>query len=285
MLYNISLLLIYFIHYSLHLLIPFLYLAPSLSPPDTELIWIISWVLNHLLTIFPTSCFPTQNFSYTSSWSILSKNSSEDFSWLQQRGGNPKFSVWTVGSSICLPHSPSQSILSLIQRLCFILPSLWKPKFHHPFMTNSNTISPQTLPSNFFASSELSEYNQFSCSVMSDTLWPHGLQHARPPCPSPTSRACSNSCPLSRRCHPTISSSVIPFSFCLQSFPASESFPVSQFFALGGQSIRASDIRYLSMMPVTRFLSVIITALPGWFLHWYRDRDFESLGTSTIPCV
>ena len=111
------------------------------------------------------------------------------------------------------------------------------------------------------------------------------MQSTRLPCPSPTSRACSNSCPLSRRCHPTISSSVIPFSFCLQSFPASESFPVSQFFALGGQSIRASDIRYLSMMPVTRFLSVIITALPGWFLHWYRDRDFESLGTSTIPCV
>ena len=62
---------------------------------------------------------------------------------------------------------------------------------------------------------------------MSDSLQSHGLQHARPPCPSPTPRAYSNSCPLSRWCHPTISSSVIPFSSCIQSFPASESFPMS----------------------------------------------------------
>ena len=61
---------------------------------------------------------------------------------------------------------------------------------------------------------------QFSCSVLSDSLWPHGLQHARLPCPSPTPRACSNSCPSSWWCHPTISSSVVPFSSCLQSFPA-----------------------------------------------------------------
>ena len=66
---------------------------------------------------------------------------------------------------------------------------------------------------------------------MSDSLWPHGLQHARPPCPSPTPRVYSNSCPSSRWCHPTISSSVIPFSSCLQSFPTSRSFQMSQFFA------------------------------------------------------
>ena len=82
---------------------------------------------------------------------------------------------------------------------------------------------------------------QFSHSVMSNSLWPHELQHARLPCPSPTPRACSNSCPLSRWCHPTISSSVIPFSYCLQSFPASEPFPMSKFFASGGQSIRVSS--------------------------------------------
>ena len=81
---------------------------------------------------------------------------------------------------------------------------------------------------------------QFSCSVMSDCLWPHGLQHTRLLCPSLSPRACSNSCPLSRWCHPTISSSVVPFSSCLQSFPASGSFPMSQFFASGGQSIGAS---------------------------------------------
>ena len=79
----------------------------------------------------------------------------------------------------------------------------------------------------------------FSPSVMNDSLWPHGLQHARLPCPSPAPRACSNSCPSSQWCHPT-SSSVIPFSSCLQSFPASGSFPVSQFFASGGQSIGVS---------------------------------------------
>ena len=81
---------------------------------------------------------------------------------------------------------------------------------------------------------------QFSNSVMSDSLRPHGLQHTRPPCPSPTPRACSNSCPLSQWCHPTISSSVIPFFSCLQSLPASRSFPMSQFFASGGQSIGVS---------------------------------------------
>ena len=72
---------------------------------------------------------------------------------------------------------------------------------------------------------------QFSCSVTSNSLWPHGLQHTRPPCLSPTPGVYSNSCPLSWWCHPTISSSVVPFSCCLQSFPASASFPMSQFFA------------------------------------------------------
>ena len=80
--------------------------------------------------------------------------------------------------------------------------------------------------------------SQFS-SVVSECLQSHGLQHARLPCPLPTPRACSNSCPSSQRYHPTISSSVIPFS-CLQSFPASGSFPMSQFFASGGQSVGAS---------------------------------------------
>ena len=86
---------------------------------------------------------------------------------------------------------------------------------------------------------------QFSCSVMSDSLRPHRLQHARLPCPSPTPRACLSS----QWCHPTISSSVTPFSSCLQSFPASGSFPMSQFFALGSQSICASAST--SVLPVS----------------------------------
>ena len=81
---------------------------------------------------------------------------------------------------------------------------------------------------------------QFSHSVVSDSLWPHEPQHARPPCPSPTPGVHPNPCPLSRRCHPTISSSVVPFSSCPQSFPASGYFPVSQLFASGGQNIGVS---------------------------------------------
>ena len=81
---------------------------------------------------------------------------------------------------------------------------------------------------------------QFSCSVVSDYLQPLGLQHPRFPCPSPTPRAYSNSCPSHRWCHPTISSSVIPFSSCLQSFPASGTFPMSRFFTSGGLSIGVS---------------------------------------------
>ena len=80
----------------------------------------------------------------------------------------------------------------------------------------------------------------FSCSVVSDSLQPHELQHARLPYPPPSPGVCPNSCPLSQWCHPTISSSVVPFSSCLQSFPASGSFLMSQLFASGGQSIGAS---------------------------------------------
>ena len=90
---------------------------------------------------------------------------------------------------------------------------------------------------------------QFSCSVMSSSLRPHGMQHTRLPCPSPIPRACSNSYPLSRWYHPTILSSIMPFSSCLQSFLASGSFLMNQFFVSGGQSIRASAST--SVLPVT----------------------------------
>ena len=95
---------------------------------------------------------------------------------------------------------------------------------------------------------------QFSRSVMSNSLQPHGPQHARPPCLAPTPRVYSNSCPLSWWCHPTISSSVVPFSSCPQSFPASGSFPMSQFFTSGSQSIGASASA-----------SVLSMNIQGWF--------------------
>ena len=109
--------------------------------------------------------------------------------------------------------------------------------------------------SNIYKSSFFCIHSQFSCSVLSDSLRPHGLQHARPPCPSPTPGVYSNSCPLSWWCHPTISSSVVPFSSCLQSFPSSGSFPMIQLFTSGGQSIGASASA--SVLPVN---------IQDWFL-------------------
>ena len=102
---------------------------------------------------------------------------------------------------------------------------------------------------------------QFSFSVMSDSLWPHGLQHTRLPCPSPTRGACSNSCPLNRWCHPTISSSVIPFSSCLQSFPASGSFSISQFFASGSQSTGVSALASALTMNIQDWFPLRLTGL------------------------
>ena len=96
---------------------------------------------------------------------------------------------------------------------------------------------------------------------MSDSLRLHGLQHTRLPCPSPSPRACPNSCPLSRWCHPTISSSVIPFSSCLQYFPASGSFPVSQLFTSGGQSTGASASVPVLPMNIQGWFSLGLTGL------------------------
>ena len=108
---------------------------------------------------------------------------------------------------------------------------------------------------------ESSSSVQLSRSVMSSSLQPHGLQHARLPCPSRTPGACSNSCPLSWWCHPTISSSVIPFSFCLQFFLASGSFRMSQFFASGGQSIGASASASVLPMNTQDWFPLGLTAL------------------------
>ena len=102
---------------------------------------------------------------------------------------------------------------------------------------------------------------QFNHSVMADSLWCHGLQHARLPCLSPSPRACSKSCPQSWWCYPTISSSVIPYFFCLQSFPASGFFPMSQFFASGGQSIGASASESILPMNVQDWFPLELTSL------------------------
>ena len=102
---------------------------------------------------------------------------------------------------------------------------------------------------------------QFSHSVVSNSLRPRGLQHARPPCPSPTPGACSDSGPLSWWCHPTISSSVIPIFSCLQSFPASGSFQMSQFFSSDGQSIGVSASTSVLPMNIQDWIPLGWTAL------------------------
>ena len=101
----------------------------------------------------------------------------------------------------------------------------------------------------------------FSCSVVSNSLQPHGLQHTRIHCPSVSPRVCSNSCPLSQWCHPTISFSAIPFSSCLQSFPASGSFPMSQLFPSGGQSIGVSASSSVLPMNSQDWFPLGLTAL------------------------
>ena len=111
---------------------------------------------------------------------------------------------------------------------------------------------------------------KFSQSVLSNSLWSRGLQHARLPCPSPTPGACSNSCPLSRWCHPTISSSVIPFSSYLQSCPASGFFPMSQDFTSLDQSIGVSA-------------SVLLMNIQDWFpLGWTGLISLQSKGLSRV---
>ena len=114
---------------------------------------------------------------------------------------------------------------------------------------------------------------QFSRSVVPDSLWPHEPQHARHPCPSPTPGAYSNSCPLSQWCHPSISSYVIPFSSCLQSFPASESFPMSLFFTSGGQSNGASALASVPPMNIQDWFPLGWT---GWISLQSRDSQESS---------
>ena len=114
--------------------------------------------------------------------------------------------------------------------------------------------------------------NQFSYSVMYDSLRPHGMHHVRPPCPSPTPGACSNLCPSNWWCHPTISSSVVPFSSCLQSIPASVSFPMNQLFISGGQSIGSSALA--SVLPMN---------IQDWFiLGWTGLISSQSKGLSRV---
>ena len=116
---------------------------------------------------------------------------------------------------------------------------------------------------------------QFSHSVMSNSLWPYGLQHPKLPCPSPTPRACSHSSPSSCWCHPTISSSVVHFSSCLQSFPATGIFPMSQFFASGGQIIGVSMSASVPPMNIQNWFLLGLTDLISLYPKGL-SRDFSN---------
>ena len=131
--------------------------------------------------------------------------------------------------------------------------------------------------------------SRFSCSVASDSMWPHGLQHTRLPCPSPTPGADSNSSPWSQRCHPTISSSIVPFSSCLQSFPESGCFPMSQFFTSGGQSIGVSASASVLPMNIQDWSPLGWT---GWISSSPRDSQessptpqFKSINSSALSSL
>ena len=133
----------------------------------------------------------------------------------------------------------------------------WKIRYRVLFFNNRNKYIFNTV--------------QFSHSVMPDSLRPHGLQHSRPPCPSPTPRVYPNPCPLSWWCHPTISSSVAPFSSHLQSFPALGSSQMSQFFASGGQNIE-----------VSASTSVLPMNIQDWSLGWTGWVSLQSKGLSRV---
>ena len=190
--------------------------------------------------------------------------------WLRH---SHRMGYWALWTQICLLSAHCRIIRRVsftLYKHCDVAPS---PKKHGPESWAGNTLI-------LIVHTEKLEYQNwkvipvqfssvhFSHSVMSDSLRPHGLQHARPPCPSPTPRVYSNSCPLSRWCHPTISSSVVPFSSCLQSFPASGSFQMSQHFASGGQSIG-----------VSASTSVLPMSIQNWFLlGWTCWISLQSKG-------
>ena len=165
--------------------------------------------------------------------------------------------LWTAAHQASLSITSSWSLLKLMS-IKSVMPSNHLI-FCHPFL----------LLLSIFPSIRS---DQISSSAVSHFLRPHESQHARPPCPSPTPRVYSNLCPLSRWCHPTISSSVVPFSSRLQSFPASGSFQMSQFFTTGGQSIGVSAL-----------VSVLPKKSQGWSpSEWTGWISLQSKGLSGV---
>ena len=207
------------------------FLCPSPSPEACSNLYPLNWwchsTISSSVIPFSTCCqyFPASGF----------------FQWVGSLHQFPKH--WNVSFSISpsneysgwVPLGLASSICLLSKGLSRVFSSItgWKHQF---FLTQSSLGSKSHIHTWLLEKSSV----QFSRSVMSDSLWPHEPQHARPPCPSLTSRVHPDPCPLNRWCHPTVSSSVVPFSSCPHSFPASGSFQMSQLFTSGGQSIGVS---------------------------------------------
>ena len=136
--------------------------------------------------------------------------------------------------------------------------------------------TPAANHTSFLSGQQLVQFSSVG-SVMSDSLWPHGLQHSRISCPSPAPRACTNSCPSSWWCHPTISPSVFPFPSCLQTFPASGSFLITQLFTSGGQSIGASASASVLPMNIQDWFPL---GLPG--LISFQSKELSRSSPTTV---
>ena len=155
-----------------------------------------------------------------------------------------------------------------------LLPSNWRGNKWHIQTVGGSVPYSQTTPNMLF-----------SHSVASDSLWPHELWHTRPPCPSPAPGVYSNSCPLNRWCHQTISSSAVPFSSCLQSFLASGSFQISQFFTLGGWSIGVSASASVLPMNIQGLFPLGVTGLTSLHPRTLKSLlQHHSLKASIIQC-
>ena len=227
--------------------------------------------LDHRLNIlFAGRCYQTNYFSSLFFWSPINSTHLETvphcalfYNWGLWEARGSWLSAYSPQRPCPEPHSIPRWAPSRKQ---------WLPQRHlsgprpHPSWVLGQKVQP--CPGLIHAC-----VSQFSSVAQScRTLWPYGLQRTRPPCPSPTPGACSNSCPSSRWCHPTISSSVVPFSSPFQSFPASGSFQMSQFFASGGQSIG-----------VSASASVFPMNVQDWFpLGWTGWISLQSKGLSRI---
>ena len=227
--------------------------------------------------LFNITCAPTLHLSgfyeYLNKWMKERKQDSSSLpfklkksqisfiltghSWYQEVTSSPVtvfiyFGPWHHNTSLCIGPGPCETLRRCMEAAGTVL-RIWSHDTHTTYHTWISSV-------------------QFSRSFMSDSLRPHELQYARPPCPSLTPRVYSNSCPLSRWCHLAISSSVIPFSSCPQSLPASGSFPMSQLFVWGGQSIG-----------VSASASVLPMSTQDWSpLGWTGWISLQSKGLSRV---